>query len=435
MIKLFIRNLCLFLLIHNCAFCINNTESSLLDVRGQTAAIFHLEQEKFLFAKDIDQVIYPASMTKIATALYILRCYPHILDQYVTVKRDAIASITPQIKKQSGYRSPPHWLETDGVTIQLKFKEEILGKDLLYALLLNSANDAANVLAASCCSSIPAFMKELNLFLQTIGCTQTHFNNPHGLHHPDHFTTTRDLTYMMKEALKEPLFLQIIHTLSYTMSATNLSEERVLSTTNKLLLPRSTYRYAPCIGGKTGTTQLAGKNIICAAEKHNRPIIVAATGYKGATSELYQDIIALCESVFNEEPIRHYFFQPSTTYTLKLPKWGMISIPLPNGLFYEYYASESPPPTSITLQQAITNFPIAEGARIGSWIIKDHEGNILAQEPAFAAAPIALTHKQKVRAWIIQVITSLRSYMILALICLYLRIKRPKQRRTSRYKC
>lgn len=434
MIKSFIRYLLYFVLMQNYVFGMN-TENSFIEIRGKTAAIFHLEQEQFLYAKNIDQRIYPASMTKIATALFILRNYPSILNQYLTVKREAIASISPQVKKQSEYRSPPYWLETDGVTIQLKFKEEILGKELLYALLLNSANDAANVLASSCCNSIPAFMQELNQFLQTIGCTDTHFNNPHGLHHPDHFTTTRDLTCMMKEALKEPLFLQIIHTLSYTMAATNLSEARILSTTNKLLLPTSTYRYAPCIGGKTGTTQLAGKNIIFVAEKHNRPIIVAVTGYQGASSELYQDAIALSESIFNEKPIRHYFVEPTETFTYQLPKWGTTNIPLPHGLFYDYYASESVPPTSFSLQSCISKFPVAEGECIGTWIFKDKEGNILAQEPAYASKALSLTYKQKICVTFMQIITSLRSYMLLALIGLYLRIKRPRSRRTSRYHC
>lgn len=433
MTKLFIRCLALFSLI--CGLGIHGYgENSSVDVRGKTAAIFLVDREQFLCGKNLDEQMYPASMTKVATALYILRCHPHILQQYLTVPRDAIATISPQTKKQSFYRSPPHWLETDGVSIQLKYKEEVLGRDLFYALLLCSANDAANVLAASCGYSIPAFMEALNQFLKTIGCHHTHFNNPHGLHHPNHFTTTRDLILIMKEALKEPFFLQIIQTTSYTIPATNLHDARLLSTTNKLILPESTYHYAPCIGGKTGTTKSAGKNIIIAAEKHNRPIIVTATGYQGGSEGLYQDVIALCESVFNESLIHHVCLPPDSLYTFHLPLYGTMTIPLPQGLSCDYYASESSPPASFSLIPCVSKFPVQEGELLGSWVFRDDQGRLIAEEPAYAPSLLSLSFRQRLRAMVLRVLTSVSTYVIIILICVYTRVRRPRRtRRTSRY--
>lgn len=434
MTKPFIQYLALLFLVHSSIIC-GFASVPDIDARGNAAAIFHLDKERFLYAKNLDAQIYPASMTKIATALYILRCHSYILQQSLSVSRDAITTISAQTKKQSLYRSPPHWLETDGVTIQLKYKEEMLGEDLFRALLICSANDAANVLAASCCASVPAFMEALNQFLRTIGCTHTHFNNPHGLHHPNHVTTVQDLTMIMKEALKEPLFLQTIQTTSYTIPATNVSDARSISTTNKLIQPSSTYYYLPCIGGKTGSTKSAGKNIIIAAEKHNRPLIVVASGYQGGSECLYQDVIALCESIFNETPISQVCIPPKGTYRLHSPLYGEIKIPLPSGLSCNYFASESRPPVSVFLKADSVTFPIQEGAHLGVWIFKDAQGNIVSQEDAYADTTISLSIYQKLRACLLRIFSSIHLYICMTLIGIYLQFRRARRtRKTSRFR-
>ncbi|AUS59494.1 D-alanyl-D-alanine carboxypeptidase [Chlamydia abortus] len=402
------------------------------ETRGNAVAVVHTETGKVLYAKDLDKRIYPASMTKIATALFILKKHPDVLNRFIIVKPDAIASITPQAKKQSGYRSPPHWLETDGVTIQLQNKEEVSGWDLFHALLICSANDAANALAIACSGSVAEFMKQLNQFLRELGCDHTHFNNPHGLHHPDHYTTAGDLIRIMREGLKEPLFRQVIRTTNYTMAPTNLSEERILHLTNKLILPGSTYYYPPALGGKTGTTKDAGRNLVFAAKKHGRSIITIAAGYS-AMSELYEDVIALCEGVFNEQPLRKYLIPPTETYPLRLGLLGKISIPLPDGVYYDFYASEGEEPKTVSFVPHATKLPIQKGDLLGHWVFRNVAGERVRAEPLYASDTLHPSVGQKIRLYTKRIITSYRTYIVLTLVLLYYRKTRVHRRKSSRY--
>ncbi|WP_139414931.1 D-alanyl-D-alanine carboxypeptidase family protein [Chlamydia abortus] len=402
------------------------------ETRGNAVAVVHTETGKVLYAKDLDKRIYPASMTKIATALFILKKHPDVLNRFIIIKPDAIASITPQAKKQSGYRSPPHWLETDGVTIQLQNKEEVSGWDLFHALLICSANDAANALAIACSGSVAEFMKQLNQFLRELGCDHTHFNNPHGLHHPDHYTTAGDLIRIMREGLKEPLFRQVIRTTNYTMAPTNLSEERILHLTNKLILPGSTYYYPPALGGKTGTTKDAGRNLVFAAKKHGRSIITIAAGYS-AMSELYEDVIALCEGVFNEQPLRRYLIPPTETYPLRLGLLGKISIPLPDGVYYDFYASEGEEPKTVSFVPHATKLPIQKGDLLGHWVFRNVAGERVRAEPLYASDTLHPSVGQKIRLYTKRIITSYRTYIVLTLVLLYYRKTRVHRRKSSRY--
>ncbi|AAF39639.1 D-alanyl-D-alanine carboxypeptidase [Chlamydia muridarum str. Nigg] len=397
--------------------------SPAITTKGLAAAVMHADSGAILKEKNLDQKIFPASMTKIATALLILRKHPDVLTRFITIRREPLTSITPQAKQQSGYRSPPHWLETDGVAIQLKSKEEVSGWDLFHALLISSANDAANVLADACCQSVPAFMHQLNDFLKEIGCQNTHFNSPHGLHHPDHYTTARDLAIIMKEALKEPLFCQVIRTASYTMESTNLSPERTLSSTNRLLSSSSTYFYPPCLGGKTGTTKSAGKNIVFAAEKNNRSIIVVAAGYFGPAAQLYQDAIAVCEDLFNEQLLRCFLLPPASQYSVKT-KFGPITAPVSQGIYYDFYPSEGDPLLSLSLESSKIAFPIRQGDLLGHWILSSPSGEKVHSIPFLAESDILPSFKQRILLTSLRILTSYRTYVLILLFFLLNRKKK-----------
>lgn len=402
------------------------------DTLGSSLAIAHAETGKILYAKNIDSRIYPASMTKIATALFILRKHPEVLDRLITVHHEAIATITPHAKKQSGYRSPSHWLETDGVTIQLQNKEEICGRDLFHALLICSANDAANTLAIACSGSVPKFMHQMHLFLQELGCQHTHFNNPHGLHHPDHYTTARDLILIMREGLKEPLFRQVMHTTHYKIAPTNLSQERLISTTNKLLLSSSPHYYPPVLGGKTGSTQSAGKNLIFAAQKNERFLVTIATGYS-TMNQLYRDVKSLCEEMFNEPLLRRYLISPTESYSLTLGKLGVIRTALTQGVYYDFYASEGEEPLTLAFVPHATSFPIRRGELLGHWVLRNTSGKQVKTLPLHATQTIEPTLLQHIHIYGKKILASYRTYVVLFLLLLYCRKRHSPKRKTSRY--
>src|SRR3984957_869054 len=223
-----------------------------LSVSTEEAILMNAKTGKVLFEKNGYKQAYPASTTKIATALLTLhRCRDH-LDILITAERESLASISPQAKRQSDYRSPSHWIETDSTHIGIKQGEELSLNDLLHGMLIASGNDAANVIAQRLGGTIPKFMEDVNDYLKKIGCKNTHFNNPHGLHHPAHMTTAYDLAVMAREGLKDPIFKQIVSTVRYTSAQTNLEFERTFTQTNQLL-KKGPFFYQKAIGVKTGT--------------------------------------------------------------------------------------------------------------------------------------------------------------------------------------
>ena len=169
-----------------------------------------------IFEKNPDEIMYPASTTKIMTCLLALMFSD--LDQMCTVTAEDIT------------------FYEDGVTTaDLREGEEISMRDLLYAALLKSANDAANVIARSVSGSTSGFVDLMNEAAVSFGCTATHFANPHGLHDDYHFTTARDMAIIAREAMKNETFRDMVSAKSYTTSKTNLMRARTFSNSNYLL--------------------------------------------------------------------------------------------------------------------------------------------------------------------------------------------------------
>ncbi len=155
-----------------------------LQIHSESGILMNADTGVILFEKNAHEAAFPASITKVATALFVLKTHGNRLENSVTVKPEALASISPQNKRQSNYKSPAYWLETDGSHIGMKKGEEMSLRNLLYALLISSANDAANVIAQHAGGTIQKFMEKENAYLKELGCQHTHFLNPHGLHHP-----------------------------------------------------------------------------------------------------------------------------------------------------------------------------------------------------------------------------------------------------------
>ncbi len=354
-----------------------------LTVNAESAILINGKTGRVLFAKNEHSPAFPASTTKIATALFALqKCQQE--DLLFVAERESIASITPQAKKQSNYRSPPHWLETDGTHVGIKRGEELKFKDLLHALLIASANDAANVIAQGLGKTIPNFMEEMNLYLQEIGCKNTNYNNPHGLHHPAHITTAYDLSLMAKEALKDPIFREIVARTSYTLPKTNLELERHCVQTNQLL-KKGTLYYQKAIGVKTGFTQTSGKNLVAAAVDGDRLLIAVALGYKGARSELYLDVIKMFETAFNEPEMRRTLMEAGEQKITKriAGASSVLKTHLPENLSYDFYPSEESPVKAVVSWE-IPRLPIAQDARVGLVKIIDIQGNVMSQVPLLA---------------------------------------------------
>lgn len=213
---------------------------------SQAAALFDVSDREVLYSKDAFETMYPASITKVMTALVAIE--QGDLNSRVVVARDAV--ITEAGASLCGIQPG------DSLTLE----------QLLYGLLLPSGNDAAAAIAVHIGGSVDAFADMMNQEAVKLGATGTHFVNPHGLNDPDHYTTAYDLYLIFNEAMKNPEFRKIVRTPSYTAHYKNKDSEAVSKTWKDGNWFMTGERDAPeglkVLGGKTGTTQAAGYCLI-----------------------------------------------------------------------------------------------------------------------------------------------------------------------------
>lgn len=232
--------------------CVVTDESAFDEglVTSEAAALFDEDGREVLYSKDAFERLYPASITKVMTALVALE-YGNLSDQ-VTVTEDAVIT------------------ESGATLCGIEPGDVLTLEQLLYGLMLPSGNDAGAAIAVHIAGSIEAFADMMNAEADRIGAVDTHFVNPHGLHDPDHYTTAYDLYLIFHEAMKNPVFREITGTTAYTASYRDRSGQTVTKTWKGgnwfMTGERETPAGITVIGGKTGTTQAAGYCLIMAEE-------------------------------------------------------------------------------------------------------------------------------------------------------------------------
>ena len=203
-----------------------------------------------LYELNADETRYPASTTKIMTALVTLENAD--LAQQITVEEGDFTHVT-----------------ADSSVAGFKPGEVLTVEQLLYGLMLPSGNDASYILARAVAGDVDTFVQMMNDRAAEVGCTGTHFANPCGLHDDNHYTTARDLMRITQAAMANPTFAQIVSTPSYELPATNLQGARTLENSNLLLDSTSSVYYAPAQGIKTGNTTEAGRCLVAAASQND----------------------------------------------------------------------------------------------------------------------------------------------------------------------
>ncbi|HXO97567.1 MAG TPA: D-alanyl-D-alanine carboxypeptidase family protein [Chthoniobacterales bacterium] len=216
-----------------------------LNVVAQSAAVVDSYSGDFLFAKNENAKQYPASSTKILTALIVIESGD--LDHLVTVDL-ADTKVEPS-------------------SLGLKPGEQYTRRQLLFGLLLKSANDVAMALARDNAGSVSAFAEKMNLRAAQLGATFSHFANPHGLHDPNHYTTAHDLVLIGRAAMQQPLFREIVSTVYYTWRAPSGQIDQ-LRNHNRLLR-----HFAGCNGLKTGYTRIAQQVLVSSALRGGHEVI------------------------------------------------------------------------------------------------------------------------------------------------------------------
>ena len=234
--------------------------------QAEAALLVDAGYDKVLYELNAHQKQYPASITKIMTAMLALEA----------VDRGEL-SLSQMITAPQGIHNG---LSADGTTQNIKSGEEMSLLDLLYCVLLPSANEACNVVAHAVSGDVQGFVDLMNRRASELGMNNTHYTNTHGLHDDNHYTTAWDTWLLAREAMKNKTFREIVSTKEYYVPATNLSAERHFYSTNALLtqLKYSGYVYQPAFGIKTGTTPEAGLCLVSAAQVEDRTLYCVVLG-------------------------------------------------------------------------------------------------------------------------------------------------------------
>lgn len=333
------------------------------DILAKAALLVDPETDAIAYAKNEHQELYPASLTKIMTALLVLEAVekdPTLMDQEITV--------TPAMLEG---------LSSDGSTANIKAGEIMTVRNLLYCMLVVSANEACNILAHWHSGSVEAFVEKMNAKARALGCENTHFMNPNGLHDPQHYTSAWDLYLITKAAMEHESFMTICDTANVKIPATNMSPERNYWTTNHLL---STWRVIGYLdkrahGIKTGSTSEAGHCLVSSATQGSLSFISVILGADRVEENGVGNIRSFSETsrmfdygfsnfsyktiLEKTEPIKDVTVTLSKTDCVTVHPAQNIEALMPNGLKGEHLQRK------VTLLQDPVEAPVQAGQKLG----------------------------------------------------------------------
>lgn len=363
-----------------------------VQIESPSAILINSKTGKVLFEKNASQRMYPASCTKIAFALYAIKFHEKHFQRSLSTSKNAVKCMHESQKSKDNFSLVPSYvLETDASHMGLKVGEELTFYDLLEATMVVSADDASNMIAEVMGDgSIEKCVDDVNRYVTSLGLTSTHFTNPHGLHHPDHFSTAQDLAKLAQEAMKEPIFRKLAKQERFVRPKTNKQPSVQLPSTNRLLLKGSKAHYAPAIGIKTGYHRRAGYCLVAAAEEKGRSLI--AVVLQGATrDDRFQDTTKLFKAAFNEEKITKTYLTTGPKPFSKEIKGGTCKLHTYTSepISLSYYPTEEPEVRCQLVWHKMT-LPVQKDASVGE-LLFHADGQIVQRAPLFAANSVEET--------------------------------------------
>ncbi|MGF7185425.1 D-alanyl-D-alanine carboxypeptidase [Desulfitispora alkaliphila] len=329
--------------------------SSVIDFKGETGILIDADTGQVLWEKEPDKQMYPASTTKILTAILL-------------IEKGTLSDITTT-SKNARYQI--------GSSLYLDEGEDILIEDLLYGVMLRSGNDAATVAAEYVAGTVEDFTVLMNEKAAKLGAHNTNFVNPHGLHHDDHYTTARDLALISAYSMQNEVFREVVGTPTKFIPWPSEEWDRQLDNGNRLL-----NRYSGADGIKTGYTSRSGRTLVASATKDGMRLIAVSLN----SSHTFEDAIALFDYGF-ENFRRETILSNNQTLVQAQVKFGG-RVPLLNSgeLFYTKYINED---LNVEFRPVLNTLtaPIEKGILAGTvevWV-----NNELVQSlPLIAAADI-----------------------------------------------
>ena len=233
---------------------------------AKSVILYELETDTLVYGYQPDKQVDPTGLVKVLTVLVALE--KGNLDDIVKVHQSTLNTVA-----------------VGAVSAKLKAGEEIALRDLLYCVMVASANDACAVIAAHIGGDQAGFVSMMNAKAQELGCTASNFANPHGLSSENQYSTARDLAIITQAALKNALFAEMFGVTAYTVPATNKSEQRELKTTNNMMRDNVAHYDARVTGGKPAAATTTDRSMICTARIGTANYLCVVMNTKGEVSE------------------------------------------------------------------------------------------------------------------------------------------------------
>ena len=404
------------------------------DILAKAALLVDPETDAVAYAKNEHDELYPASLTKIMTSLLVLEAVEDgklSLDQEITASETAFVG-----------------LSADGSNAGIKAGEIMTVRNLLYCVLVVSANEACNILAEAVSGSVEAFVEQMNQRAEELGCENTHFANANGLHNPDHYTSAWDLYLITKEALKNETFATISDTANVKIPATNLSGERNYWTTNHLL---STWRVIGYLdkrahGIKTGSTDEAGHCLVSSATQGSMTYISVILGAERVEENGVGNIRSFSETsrmfdygfenftyktiIEKTEPIKDVAVTLSKTDCVTVHPAKDVETLMPKGLNAEHLER------TVILTDETVEAPVQEGQKLGTLELS-YDGKVYATVDLLAMNDVeaskALVFWRDVQEFFAKKSVRIAIVVLVVLILVFLIWKLLFGRRRSRY--
>jgi D-alanyl-D-alanine carboxypeptidase (penicillin-binding protein 5/6) len=382
----------LVLLAFSALFCL----SSYLGAEDGTCfVVLNGKTGRILSQQGAHRKLYPASTTKIALLAYVLSSNTVDLDQKLVVPAEAVKSLSEKEKAKDNFsKYPSYILESVSTIAGFQAGEVITLRDALYGMMLPSGNDAANTLAYYWGNgSIPACVDKLNAFVASLGCQDTHFMNPHGLPHPQHYSTAYDLAIMASYAMQNPDFKKIVGTASYVKEKTNKQPAVTWGNINKLILP-GPFFCELANGIKTGHHAKAQHCLVASGEIPDRSIIVVLLHCPDRKQMFL--VARKLLTRYLEEPKKEKLIVPAGKIELERELEGHstpLSLKTQTPFSISYFPSEEPAIRVVAAWYEL-RFPIKEGQEVGALKVFADEKEV-ASTPLYSAEHRSATWRQR----------------------------------------
>ncbi|MBX6394092.1 MAG: D-alanyl-D-alanine carboxypeptidase [Alicyclobacillaceae bacterium] len=344
-----IIGLWIFTLLWTCPAMADGQEDGPPDLAVRSAVLMDMKTGQVLYAKNPDEPHYPASITKILTAILALE--HGRLDDRITTSRLATLQ--------------------EGNRVYLVEGEQHTLEELLYGLMLNSGNDAAVAIAEHYGGSVEGFAAMMNAKAQELGARHSHFTNPNGLHDPNHYTTAYDMCLIGRYAMQNPVFRKIVATKTYPWHGQEW--DTVLVNINRML-----WTYPGATGVKTGYTDQAQQTMVVTAERDNQSLIACLMMIPGQEA-MREEAAKLLDYGFRHFKTEQIATAGQVVQTVELPGHQTAQALVSRSVWYSF-ANDQERKVTTHIQLQAPPLPIQKGEPLGS-IVYSVDGHVIAQVP------------------------------------------------------